>query len=353
MARAFFMGSLMLSLAIVAWSQAAAALVATALQRTPHLDVDAFSADGKWLAIGSAWIDSRGELKLLDVTTGKERLICNDHSDAINAIAFAPDGTMLASGDWRGMVKVWDTATGKQLATFQAHTLQVWRLSFSPNGKILACSSPTAITLWEVATGKKRTVIPTPGEERALLGPHAGYCVVFSPDGRTLAYGADDGAARLWDLATGKERALLKGHAKAVTDAAFTPDGGTLATASLDATVRLWDVATGQHIATLKGHKGPLASVVFSPDGRILASWCWWSKKLRDNNVQFRQEVKVWEVATGKERLTFEPAKANDDGGWPLVSPLQFTGNGNILLTVGAEHTVKQWDLTKLAAKTK
>ena len=116
------------------------------------------------------------------------------------------------------------------------------------------------------------------------------YSVAFSPDGKTLATGDDDGTARLWDVATGQQiRSLLPAPAQSarwrsartarpwppaattarpgcgtwppggrsaaslrapapVSSVAFSPDGKTLATGGADGTARLWNLATGQQI---------------------------------------------------------------------------------------------------------
>jgi hypothetical protein len=71
--------------------------------------------------------------------------------------------------------------------------------------------------------------------------------IAFSPDGRTVAAGTNEGAGSgkvvLWDRASGKEIARLKGHQGYILGVAFTPDGRRLITTSTDTTALVWDVA--------------------------------------------------------------------------------------------------------------
>ena len=156
--------------------------------------------------------------------------------------------------------------------THGSRWLTVYAVAFSPDGHLLASGLEDAGTqLWDAGTGQwLHTLSPDATFWSEMTGPV--HAVAFSPDGRLLASASEDKTVRLWNPATGQHERTLTGHARGVWGVAFSPDGRLLASASEDKTVRLWDPATGQHERTLAGHAGPVRSVAFSPDGRLLAS---------------------------------------------------------------------------------
>jgi WD40 repeat protein len=105
-------------------------------------------------------------------------------------------------------------------------------LAFSPDGKLLAAGQQdNSIAVWDVQTGSARN-----------LTGHLCFvsCVAFSPDGKRLASGSEDWTIKLWDLEVGRTTLSLTGHQGRIRDLAFSPDGGSLASASEDGTVRVW-----------------------------------------------------------------------------------------------------------------
>jgi hypothetical protein len=101
--------------------------------------------------------------------------------------------------------------------------------------------------------------------------------VAFSPDGKTVFTGSDDGTARLWNAETGQPLGIPMKHEQLVSSVAFSPDGTQVVTGSYDGTARLWDAATGNPVSSPMKHERAVFSVAFSPDGKtIMAATSYW-----------------------------------------------------------------------------
>ena len=115
-------------------------------------------------------------------------------------------------------------------------------LAFSPNGKLLAAGSHQRIRLWNMETGnwgKGITSIDGYTDGREVF--HGSEGLVFSPDNKTLINGDGNGRLQLWDITTGNELITLNGHTAQVNTLRFSPDGKTLVSAGQDGTILLWD----------------------------------------------------------------------------------------------------------------
>ena len=200
----------------------------------------AVSPDGKRVATGSR--DKR--VRVWDTGTGQNLLTLNGHTIGVVSVAFSPDGKRLASGasDDR-TVNLWDVETGTRELLKLRHG-GAWSLAFSPDGKRLATSGYISpVTVWNVAT---RTNLLTHGD---IDSDDWFHCVTIRPDGKLLAAagGTDDdgdgGIIVLWDLASGDVSRRLRIHSSDVRSLAFSPDGKRLAAGDDDGTITVWDVS--------------------------------------------------------------------------------------------------------------
>jgi WD40 repeat protein len=244
----------------------------------------AFAPDGRTLAA----IGGGDRITLWDALSGQERfvLLANRFGAHATKIAFSPDSSALASiGDNDAQAIVWDTTTGTARLVLSDHSDAVNDVAFSPNGEVLATGGQDSrVILWDAATGAERAVLPNPDGATVKL-------VTFSPDGKGLASTGADGKIQVWDVATGSLQETLDSYADAVTQVAFSPDGSTLVSVDNDSKIDLWDVATGQTRLTLSNAPGVTVNdVAFSPDGHMLAS-------AADDT-----QIALWDAATGKLR---------------------------------------------------
>ena len=118
----------------------------------------------------------------------------------VHAVAFSPNGKLLAAGCGDGTVRLWNLATGRPVATLHATTSSkygVAAVAFSPNGKLLATGEGDGtVRAWNPATRH-----PAGAPIQTGSGPADALSVVaFSPNGKQLAGGSYDGTVRLWQV---------------------------------------------------------------------------------------------------------------------------------------------------------
>lgn len=218
----------------------------------------AFSKDGRYLAASGH--EEKGFF--FELAHG-DRVSLEGHSDLVNCVAFAPDGSIVATGSSDGTVRLWSVPDGKQRRVLSATGMgPVLAVTFSADGKLLAAAGEDrVIRVWELKTG--RVLVRMDGSPDAVLA------IAFSPHASILASAGRDQAVRTWRMSNGKLRSTWVGHGGRVWALAFAPDGETLASASLDGTIRFWDVYTGRQVTQLE--RTPEArAIAFTPEGQLL-----------------------------------------------------------------------------------
>ena len=359
-----------------------------------------FSPDGKILASASAdgvvslWAVSEHPSTSLNASSGQATgslgrpiVTLDGHEGGVCAVAFSPDGTMLASASsggglvksresslpadpaWNRSVKLWaltpiPSSAGEikpyqQIVTLPEHTEDIRKVWFLPDGTKIVSESGDKVRLWDVETGRYIDTLPkytnpsnprvfvawgddTPvqiretatGRAIATLEEHTGkvYGVTYSPDGTALALGSNDGTVRIWEVETGQQLAILKGDMGAVTGVKLSPDGATALTmsASEEQTggrlIKLWNAERGLTIATLDGQTYWHRAVEYSPDGKRLAA------PSRNNTIG------LWNADSG---LKIAKLIGHTDEVWDVA----FSPDGTILASGSKDGTVRLWDV--------
>ncbi|MBA2679048.1 MAG: protein kinase, partial [Ktedonobacteraceae bacterium] len=253
-----------------------------------------------------------------------EILIYSNHTSWVSAVAWSPNGKLIASGSWDTMVQIWDAASGGTIRTYEGHEQPVKSIAWSPDGTYMASGSwDNTVQIWETNTG---TILPDEYHHEAQV-----ETVAWSPDGRYIASAGHDGIVHIWRPFNKRTVLSYRGHSGPVWKVDWSPDGKYIASASHDRSVQVWEALTGIHILTYYQHQYQVATVAWSPDGQLLASG--------DHDGM----VHLWESATGNMRLHYR----DEAGAVKALCWSPTIGDTHGLRLASAVKQVQIWNITK------
>ncbi len=243
----------------------------------------AYSPDGRLLA----WKRASEPITVWQVEQKKALLSLHFSDPSLKSLVFNPDGSLLAvavSKRVNGRIRIWDTLSGDDVGTLGTYPpppkpeeefSPIGGIAFSPNGQTLAAATAG----WDVTVN----VYAWNVADRAIQLQHGlcdevGTAIAFAPDGKTVTIGTNMGHAVSWNLATGERLpSTVPGHESSAQCAAVARDGATVATSSADGTTILWNLATGLPRHELPRQVGEVRCVEFSADIRSLATFGHWA----------------------------------------------------------------------------
>jgi WD40 repeat protein/DNA-binding SARP family transcriptional activator len=389
------------------------------LSRPQHISI---SPDGRTLAVS----DNLDTVRFYDTATLRLRHVARELGYTY-AVAYYPDGTKLAAfGGPTPRIDIVDARTFHRLRTLEFDP--GWSSGptgccapplVTPDGRMLVfvydllrpdgSDGAARLDRWNLQTGHRFATVTLPidgasdatildhGRRLAVGGTHA--LAIFdlrslrllrrvplastsaidqaslSPDGRTVAAGAEDGSVSFVDVSSGR-RVSASGGTAGIRCLQFAPDARTLVTTSEDGSVVVWDSHTGRALTRLVGHEGLVHSCAFGPHGRTLftssldgAIFEWAVGAVRRFGVPFsspsrpppfdensfaapplavsatgstyadaagRSTVDLFDTGSGKRSATFRVHS-------PLLTSLAFSPRAPLLAVTGADGVVQLW----------
>ena len=301
-----------------------------------------------------------------------------NHRGNVSAVAWSPEGDMIASGDSNGNVYVWKPSGETVLswpprpvsATQQNGILSatgILALSWSASGQQLAIADGNGnIDIWDF---RQNATLLTYNNNMVLNS------MAWSPDGKYIAVGSNAYDVQVWEAGTTRLVADLQGKGNYVLALAWSPDSRHIVTGNAFGAFFIWDVATGEqlYIYDAASEMEDINIVAWSPDGKFIvvngdvpnsygndllifssatvvsgphlyygghndivttAKWSPDSKLIASASID--ATVQVWETAKGQTKKTYT-------GHTSGVNAVSWSPNGQLIASGGDDGTVQVW----------
>ena len=316
-----------------------------------HISMTRMAPNGEMVAVGN-W---GGQIKLVDVPDLNEKISYRGHTNKISGLSWfpgatipergiSPDAINLASGGAEGSVHLWSLNQETPVASLQGHSQRVCRVEFHPSGKFLASASDdTSWRLWDVESTAE--ILLQEGHSRGV------YAISFNGDGSLLASAGLDSIGRIWDLRSGRTVMILDGHRdghiKPIHALDWSSDGHRVLSGSADGWIKCWDVRKVQRTGGIGAHSSAVSDMR-------------WYKGLDDpldgvppgvddNGAQIPKKSGTFFISSGFDR-NVKIFSADD---WSLVQTLSghtgpvasvdYSKDGKWIVSGGHDRTVKLW----------
>lgn len=194
-----------------------------------------------------AVVAADGALRVFEMASGNQQLEITSHSDWIADVAWNAAGDRLATASRDKTSKVFDAKTGELVVTYNGHGKPVNGVSFHPDGKeVFSSAADNRIHQWKVADGKKSADVGSFGGELFKLTSGKSFLFAVSAD-KTV---------RQYDRKSRKEIRKYSGHGDWVISSSFHDASGRLATGGFNGEIRVWNIADGKQVATFVAAPG-------------------------------------------------------------------------------------------------
>ncbi|PSC70582.1 transducin beta 3 isoform B [Micractinium conductrix] len=239
------------------------------------LALDALRLPGGAALLASAGKDA--SLRLWSLPAARCVGVGAGHVSAVSCVAFARrGGNFVATGGADKLLKVWDTAALamdaaapaklRVTAAVAAHDKDINAVAVAPNDSVICTGSQDRTAkVWQLPDLVLSLTLK--GHKRGI------WAVAFSPVDKAVATASGDKTVRLWSLADGSCLRTFEGHLSSVLRLDFLSAGTQILSAGADGLLKLWSVRLSECVNTFDAHEDKVWALAL--DGRnadVLAS---------------------------------------------------------------------------------
>ncbi|KAL4907492.1 hypothetical protein BDW74DRAFT_125019 [Aspergillus multicolor] len=266
--------------------------------------------------------------------------------DGVNCLDFSDDNLLVAAGMQESYIRVW-SLDGKKIASSDnsaddhptnsrrliGHSGPVYAVAFAPSATPVDNAVAPTNARWLLSSSADRTIRLWSLDLWQCMVVYKGHDqpswdLQWGPFGHYFVSGGHDKTARLWVTDHIRQQRIFVGHEQDVDCVCFHPNSAYVFTGSSDHTVRMWAVTTGNAVRMFTGHTGNITALACSRDGKTLAS------------ADDHGSILLWDLGHGR---LLKRMRGHGKGG---IWSLSWSVESNVLVSGGADGTVRIWDVT-------
>ncbi|BBN19124.1 U3 small nucleolar RNA-associated protein 13 [Marchantia polymorpha subsp. ruderalis] len=257
-----------------------------------------FTSSGQPLLVSSGKDNSA---RLWDLETGTCMGIATGHMAAVGAVVFSKKRkNFFVSGSSDRTIKLWpfeaninepgEPSKLTSKAVVAAHDKDINALAVAPNDSLVcSASQDRTAKVWKLP--ELTLVITLAGHKRGV------WCVEFSPVDQCIMTGSGDKTIRIWSLSDGSCLKTFEGHTASVLKVGFITRGTQIISAGADGLVKLWTIKNNECTNTFDNHEDKIWALAVSGDGDNIATGgadslvnLWVDCTVEDEEESYRQE---------------------------------------------------------------